>query len=303
MKKGLGRGLNTLYGFGDEAEKAIIGDSGNQGSATEINIIKIKPNPDQPRKTFRDEELAELSESIKEFGVVQPIIVTPRGDDGDYMIVAGERRWRASQLAGLSTIPALVRKYTDFEILGIALIENVQRQNLNPIEEAMCYKRLTEEFEMTQEDLAKHIGKSRSHISNSMRVLRLDPRVLEMISEEKITMGHAKPILSIEGSDAQFDIATKMTDQGMNVRQAEDFVRRYIAQIEAGENPEELSQKEESSVTVERRNRYKVDLRDLLGTRVNIKESKSAGGGGKIEINYFSQDDLERIVDLIKNQD
>ena len=302
MKKGLGRGLNTLYGFGDEAEKAVIGDSGEQRSATEISVSKIKPNPDQPRKTFREEELAELSESIKEFGVVQPIIITPRGDD-EYMIVAGERRWRASSLAGLSTVPALVREYTDFEILGISLIENVQRQNLNPIEEAMCYKRLTEEFEMTQEGLARHIGKSRSHISNSIRILRLDPRVLEMISDEKITMGHAKTILSIEGSDAQFDMATKILDQGMNVRQAEGFVRRYLSQIEAGKNPEELPQKEDNPANIERRNKYKVDLRDALGTRVNIKESKSAGGGGKIEINYFSQEDLERIVDLIKNQD
>ena len=301
MKKGLGRGLNTLIGFGDDTPQTFGGDN-DKGAATEINIMKIKPNPDQPRKFFNDEELAELAESIKEFGVVQPLIVTPRETEGEYMIVAGERRWRASQLAGLSTVPALVRNYTDFEILGIALIENVQRQNLNPIEEATCYKRLTEEFEMTQEDLARRIGKSRSHISNCMRVLRLDPRVLEMISNEMLTMGHAKPILSIEGEEAQFDVATKIIDQGMNVRQTEDFVRRYLAQVEAGENPEELTQQEESPAATEARNQYKVDLRDILGTRVNIRESKTSGGGGKIEINYFSQDDLERIVDLIKSQ-
>ncbi|MCL2235333.1 MAG: ParB/RepB/Spo0J family partition protein [Defluviitaleaceae bacterium] len=299
MKKGLGRGLNTLIGFGDDLNQTVSGEG--VGEATEINIMKIKPNPDQPRKVFSDEELEELSESIKEFGVVQPLIVTPRGEGGGYMIVAGERRWRASQLAGLSTIPAIIRNYTDFEILGIALIENVQRQNLNPIEEANCYKRLTEEFDMTQEDLAKRVGKSRSHISNSMRVLRLDPRVLDMISEEKLTMGHAKPILSIEAGDAQFDAASKMVEQGMNVRQAEDFVRRYTAQLEAGENPEDMAPPEENPAVAEIRNKYKADLRDALGTRVNIKESKTSGGGGKIEINYFSGEDLDRIVDLIKS--
>ncbi|MCL2855867.1 MAG: ParB/RepB/Spo0J family partition protein [Defluviitaleaceae bacterium] len=301
MKKGLGRGLNTLYGFGKEVEQAAGGE------ATEINIAKIKPNPNQPRKVFKPEEIEELAQSIKEFGVVQPLIITPRQSepDGDveYMIVAGERRWQASQAAGLETVPALVRNYTDFEILGIALIENVQRQNLNPIEEATCYKRLTEEFEMTQEELARRIGKSRSHISNSMRVLRLDERVIAMISEEKLTMGHAKPILPIEGADAQFEVAAKMAEQGMNVRQAEDFVRRYLAQVEAGETPEVIVDSTGNNIgTSVVKDKYKADLRSWLGTRVNIKESKTAGGGGKIEINYFSQDDLERIVELIKGE-
>ena len=291
MKKGLGRGL----GLGKGLDALITYNETPEGAGQEIlemDVENIKPNQNQPRKYFKTPEIAELSESIKEFGIIQPLIVQKQDDGQSYIIVAGERRWRAAQEAGLAKVPVIVRDYSDFEVLGIALIENIQREDLNPIEEANCYKRLNEEFDMTQEEIAKKIGKSRSHISNCIRVLKLDERVLELISSEKLSMGHAKALLTIENKEEQFYIARKMVDTGMNVRAAEEFVRKYNAELPEVQKPTEAAPKEAHA-------KYQVDLRGYLGTRVNIKDNKT-GGGGKIEINYFSQQDLERIVNILK---
>ncbi|MCL2169109.1 MAG: ParB/RepB/Spo0J family partition protein [Defluviitaleaceae bacterium] len=292
MKKGLGKGLGALITNYEEALET------NNQEILEIELEKIVPNKDQPRKKFKEPEIAELAESIAEFGVIQPLIVKKSGDSDTYTIVAGERRWRAAQVAGLAVLPVIVRDYSDFEILGIALIENIQREDLNPVEEAVCYKRLNEEFGMTQEDIAKKIGKSRSHITNCIRILKLDDRVLEMVTNEKLSMGHAKAILSVNDRDGQFYLATEILEEGMNVRQSEDFVRKYIAS--AAQIEEELAGKKTApKADTEIYTNYQKRLQEHLGTRCNIKTAKN-GGGGRIEINYFSREDLDRIISIIK---
>jgi len=292
LTKGLGKGLDALITYSNETTESNT-------EIVEADISLIFPNENQPRKIFKELEIEELAESIKEFGIIQPLIVK-QNKDGSYTIIAGERRWRAAKTAGLANVPVVVRNYSDLEILGIALIENIQREDLNPIEEAMCYKRLSEEFGMTQEEIAKKIGKSRSHISNCIRVLKLDDTVLDLISSERLTMGHAKAILSAEDKETQEFFAQKMVEEGMNVRQAEEFVRKFTA-----ENAAVMVEAEKKAtprrVAKEIYTSYQVDLRGILGTRVNIRDSKADGDSGKIEINYFSQEDLERIVGIIKN--
>jgi len=261
----------------------------------EIGLDLIVPNKDQPRKVFKEPEIAEMAESIAEFCIIQPLLVKKTGDK--YIIVAGERRWRAAQVAGLATAPVIVREYSDFEILGISLIENIQREDLNPIEEAFCYKRLNEDFGISHDEIAKKIGKSRSHISNCIRVLKLDDRVLEMVASERLSLGHAKAILSISDNDGQFYVASEILEDGMNVRQSEDFVRKYIATAALLEQELAAKQKEQSAPDRQVA-QYQKGLQDLLGTRINIKTAKT-GGGGRIEITYFSQDDLARIVSIM----
>jgi ParB family chromosome partitioning protein len=295
MKKGLGKGL----GKGLDAMLAHRDEIVDSSEILEISIKKISPNKDQPRKSFKQQEIDELADSIREFGIIQPLIVREAEDsEGDYIIVAGERRWRAAHQAGLATIPVIVRDYNAMEVLSIALIENVQREDLNPIEEAFCYNRLNEEFGLTQDEVAKKVGKSRSHIANSIRLLKLDEKVLELIAEGRLSMGHAKAIMSLETVAAQVFAAERMVEEGMNVRQAEEFVRKAITHARDARN----KKRELSKATKELYNQYKVDLRSFLGTRVNIKENKTGTVGGKIEINYFSQSDLERIIAIIQDQ-
>ncbi|MCL2753258.1 MAG: ParB/RepB/Spo0J family partition protein [Defluviitaleaceae bacterium] len=291
LTKGLGKGLDALIKYSSESTESNI-------EIIEADIASVFPNKDQPRKFFKTPEIEELSASIKEFGIIQPLVVK-RNDNDTYTIIAGERRFRAAKQAGLETVPVIVRDYSDLEILGIALIENIQREDLNPIEEAMCYKRLNEEFGMIQEEIAKKIGKSRSHISNCIRVLKLDDVVLELISSEKLTMGHAKAILSADDKETQVYFAQKMLEEGMNVRQAEEFVRNYNTEETAVETEKKATPKKAAKEIYVN---YQVDLRGVLGTRVNIKDTKTDGSSGKIEINYFSQEDLQRIVDIIKNR-
>jgi ParB family chromosome partitioning protein len=294
LGKGLGKGLDALITYGEVAEEAL-----NQ-EILEIGIDAVRPNKNQPRKVFKEPEIAELAESIVEFGIVQPLIVRQEGSNS-YTIVAGERRWRAAKVAELKVIPVIVRNFTDFEMLGIALIENIQREDLNPVEEAVCYKRLNEEFGMTQEEIAKKIGKSRSHISNCIRVLKLDDRVLDMVSNERLSMGHAKAILATSDKDEQFYLAAEIMEEGMNVRQAEDFVRKYMVTADKIEEELQTKQKEQAKALKEAFSAYQKNLEALLSTRVNIKSTKS-GEGGKIEINYFTKTDLERILSIIGNR-
>jgi len=290
LGKGLGKGLDALITYNE----SVAAEDATKG-VLDVGIEAVRPSKNQPRKLFKEPEIAELAESIVEFGIIQPLIVK-KDPDGMYTIVAGERRWRAAKQAGLAVIPVIVREYTDFEVLGIALIENIQREDLNSVEEAICYKRLNEEFGMTQEEIAKKIGKSRSHISNCIRILKLDDRVLEFVSAERLSLGHAKAILAVSDRDGQFYLATEILEEGMTVRQSEDFVRKYIAQ--SAQLERELATKK-SPAPAAPYETYQKGLQDLLATRISIKAAKS-GKGGKVEIAFFSQEDLDRIINIIK---
>jgi len=309
VKKGLGRrlgsGLDALISGGPDGEDQAqaYADMVSSRETLQVDIDKVKPNKDQPRKYFEESHIEELAESIKEFGIIQPLIV--KKEEDIYIIVAGERRWRAAGRAGLDKLPVIVREYSDKEALEIALIENIQREDLNPIEEANCYKKLNEEFNITHDVLAKRVGKSRSHISNSIRLLKLDQRVQNFIIGGELTVGHAKAILPIENRDIQHFLARKMVEEGMNVREAEEFAKKYgsnISELESQKILEEDSQaKEGKGEKKELYTQFQLELRSMLGTRVNIKDSKTGGSGGKIEINYFSEEDLNRIVTAITN--
>jgi len=295
MKKGLGKGLNALISYVDE----VGVNAGEATGVLELDIKKITPNREQPRKHFDQEMIEELAGSIKEYGIIQPIIVRPDGDN--YIIIAGERRWRAAHHAGIELVPAVVRDCTDLECLEIALVENVQREDLNPIEEANCYKNLHEVFNLGQEEIAQKVGKSRSHIANLLRLLRLDVRVQELVVTGVLTVGHAKAILPIENNDIQHYFAKKIVEDGLNVREAEEFVRKYGMPMTDEERSEILNT--DGKTIAEKKDKYvnhQMDLRGILGTRVNIRDNRTGSGGGKIEINYFTEDDLNRIVDIIR---
>jgi len=299
MKKGLGKGLNALLAHTEiPASEAIRADE----EIFEVDISKVAPNPEQPRKHFEASQIEELAESISTFGIIQPLIVKKDGEG--YVIVAGERRWRAAQLAKLERVPVIVREYTDMQTLEIALIENVQRENLNPIEEANCYKRLNDEFNLTQEQISKKVGKSRSHISNSIRLLRLDPKIQTYLSGGQLTPGHGKAILAIDNKEIQNYFARKMVEDELSVREAEEFVRKYATPMTEEEKRELLESGGESiekKIAEKKYVHFQMELRGLLSTRVNIRDNRTGSSGGKIEINYFSEDDLGRIVDLIKS--
>jgi len=297
MKKGLGKGLNALISYTDDFDV----NSGDASGVLELDIKKIAPNREQPRKHFEQSMIEELADSIKEYGVIQPIIVRPGASDDDYIIIAGERRWRAAHHAGLQVLPAVVRDCTDLQCLEIALVENVQREDLNPIEEANCYKNLSEVFNLGQEEIAQKVGKSRSHIANLLRLLRLDERVQELVITGVLTVGHAKAILPIESKEIQLYFAKKIVEDGLNVRESEEFVRKYGMPLTDEERHEILNP--ESKPIAEKKEKYvghQMDLRGILGTRVNIRDNRTGSGGGKIEINYFTEEDLNRIVEIIK---
>jgi len=298
MKKGLGKGLNALIAHADiPALEAPRADE----EIFEVEISKVVPNPGQPRKHFEASQIDELAESISTFGIIQPLIVKKVGKG--YVIVAGERRWRAAKQANLKRVPVIVREYSDMQTLEIALIENVQREDLNPIEEAGCYKRLNDEFKLTQEEISKKVGKSRSHISNSIRLLKLDPKIQAFLVDGQLTTGHAKAILAIDNKEIQSYFARKMVEDNLSVREAEEFVRKYGAPLSEEEKRQLLESGADSTEKKSAEKKYvhfQMELRGLLSTRVNIRDNRTGSSGGKIEINYFSEDDLSRIVDIIK---
>lgn len=276
-RRGLGKGLEALL-------PKNIDDDG----IVYIEIEKIYSNRSQPRKYFNDEKLRELADSIREHGMIQPIIV--RAVDNGYMIVAGERRWRAAKLAGMKEVPAIVKNVSNNEVLELALIENLQREDLNPIEEALAYKTLIEEHGMTQEDVAKKIGKSRPAIANSIRLLNLDDRVIDYLITGELTTGHARALLSLQDGDMQFDVAKKIIKDGLNVRQTENMIKRL------------LSGGKKVIKTKEADTRYKFiqdDMEKVLGTKINIKKGKNKG---KIEIEFYSDEDLRRIYEHLCNR-
>lgn len=275
-KRGLGKGLNALIPQEENSNPGVI----------EIKLTEIMANENQPRKNFNDEALQTLAESIKEHGVVQPIIVTK--DKKGYGIVAGERRWRAARIAGLKSIPAIIKDYSKLEVMEIALIENIQREDLNPVEEAFAYKALIEEYQLTQEDISKRISKSRSAIANSLRLIHLPDLIKKMITEEKLTAGHGRALLGIEDEKLQMEIANKIVNEQLNVRQIENLVKKLKDNVDV-----QKTEKKKDIEVIEIEDRLKA----FLGTKVILTNKKQ---GGKIEIQYYSNDDLERILELLE---
>ena len=274
MRKGLGRGLQALI---PETES---------GSVNEIDMEDIIVNDNQPRKEFKEEALDALTDSVKQYGVLQPILVCP--DDDGYKIIAGERRYRAAKAAGLESIPAVVRSISEEESMELALIENLQREDLNPIEEAAAYKTLMEEFELTQEEIARIIGKSRPAIANSLRLLNLDGSVREMVEEGKLSAGHAKALLGID-SGRQYELAIRVIKNGMSVRDTEKMIYKLTEDKRISKKVKK-AKKDPIIKDIESR------LERTLGTRVLINRGKK---GGKIYIEYYSNEELERIIEVI----
>lgn len=284
-KKGLGRGLGSLF----EESTAPAVDIKDTDSVVTLRISQIEPNKNQPRKQFDKEKIELLADSIKEHGVIQPIIVTKSNDM--YKIVAGERRWRAAKKAGLSEIPVVIRNYTDIEIAQIALIENLQREDLNPIEEAIGYRSLIDKFNMTQEEVSETIGKSRSAIANSIRLLSLDEPAQSMLIAGEISSGHARALLSVENSEARLILLEAIKEKGLNVRQAEALAKQL----------QNVKPKKERPVIDEQVQAEYEAMQDRLSSHFGTKVKLTGSGGkrGKIEIEYFGNEDLERILGML----
>lgn len=278
----LGKGLGAL--IPEESDNAA-----QENNSFLIPINKIKSDEDQPRKLFDSEKIAELAESIKTHGVIQPLILRELKDDR-YIIVAGERRWRAAKIVGLKEVPAIIMELSDRDILEISLIENIQRQDLNPIEEALAYRKLLNDFKITQEELSKRIGKSRVAIANTMRLMNLDERVQQYIIESIITEGHGRVLLSINDKQKQYEIAQQVIDEKLSVRELERLIKRINDDIEKEKNNENIG--EVNLYYKEIKNQ----LQNYFGTKVNILNKKNKG---KIEIEYYSEEDLQRILDII----
>lgn len=282
-KRGLGKGLSALIQDKEKVDLLVKDNTLNHKEMIEsIKLEDIIPKSDQPRKIFNKDALNDLTESIKVNGVIQPIII--RKIENGYEIIAGERRWRAAKEANLIEIPAIVRDIDEETASKISLIENVQRENLNPIEEAQAYKRLMKEYSLKQDELAKAVGKSRSYISNNIRLLNLDKRVVELIYEGKLTSGHGKALLGIKDLEEQFKAADRIIKQGSNVREVEQTVK------ESKKKPKKVKSKESYILEVEEK------LMGSLGTKVKLNPGKRSG---KIEIEYYGNDDLDRLIDLL----
>lgn len=289
LGKGLGKGLDSLIVEKIQEEPVIL--QGNVSRETFVNINSVEPNRSQPRKSFEEDSLQELADSIKQHGMIQPLIVQKK-EDG-YEIVAGERRWRAARIAGLKEIPVVVKEYSEQEIFEIALIENIQREDLNPIEEAMAYQKLIEGFGLKQDEVAERVAKSRVAVTNSMRLLKLDKRVQQMLIDDMITGGHARALLPIKDLEEQFAIANKIFDEKLSVRETEKLIKKYLNE-KSEKKQEKLEEKKEDSIIYEN---IAEKMKKIFGSKVEIK--RKANNKGKIEIEYYSIDELERIIDLI----
>lgn len=297
-KKGLGKGLDSLIPDNKPAKinqtEIVLKSMENSDIQVEsksgeqmININKVEPNREQPRKKFEEDALMELSDSIKQFGVLQPLLVRKRKDY--YEIIAGERRWRAAKMAGIKEIPVIIKDYTEQEIIEIGLIENIQRENLNPIEEAAAYKRLLEEFNLKQDEVAERVSKSRTAVTNSMRLLKLCDKVQQMVIDDMISTGHARALLAIEDAASQYELAVKIFDEKLSVRDVEKLVK----DIKNPKQPKAKKVVENEFLYNDLANKMK----DVMGTKVSI--SSRGNGKGKIEIEYYSDDELERMFDMI----
>lgn len=296
VKKGLGKGLGNLIPESDkEAQKTKVVEKVvekkvivKELAETIVKINEVEPNKNQPRRTFDEDALLELAESIKQHGVIQPLIVKKR--DKYYEIIAGERRWRAAKMAGLKEIPIVIKDLSDQEIMEVALIENIQREDLNPIEEAQAYQRLIKEYNYKQDELAERVSKSRVAVTNSMRLLKLDERVQKMIIDDMISAGHARALLAITDSEKQYTIAMKVFDEKLSVRETEKLIKNLDKQVK----PKVNTTPENDFIYRDIENK----LKESMGTKVIIHNKDN--NKGKIEIEYYSQDDFERIVDILK---
>lgn len=289
-KKGLGKGLDSLIPKMEVDEissrpKRQVSEIVEKGIMT-VKINMVEPNRNQPRKSFDEDALVELSDSIKQYGIIQPLVVQKKDDY--YEIIAGERRWRAAKQAGLKEVPVIIKDYSEQEVVEIALIENIQREDLNPIEEAMAYKRLLTEFDLKQDQVAERVSKSRTAVTNSMRLLKLSDEVQQMLIENLITSGHARALLAIEDKKQQIQLATKIMDEKLSVRETEKLIKSIL-------NPKQKKEKEEID------NKFIYEdieskIKEIVGTKVKVNHKPN--GKGKIEIEYYSNAELERIFDL-----
>ncbi|HEY8422160.1 MAG TPA: ParB/RepB/Spo0J family partition protein [Thermoclostridium sp.] len=281
MKKALGKGLGALL----DTENILSDESG----IVELKINDIEPNKEQPRKNFNQEKLQALAESIRQHGVVQPIIVKKKGTG--YTIIAGERRWRAAKIAGLKTIPAIIKDLSSRETMEIALIENLQREDLNPIEEAEAYQKLMEEHGLTQEELSKLVGKSRAAIANSVRLLSLSEKIKDMLINELLTPGHARTLITIEDAERQLELAEEIVEKNLSVRQTEKMVNEQKNIRNISKKGQKLN-KDANILDIEEK------LKSIFGTKVDLRHNKNKG---KIIIEYYSNDEFNRIIELISN--
>ncbi len=290
-KSGLGKGLDLLIpnNANIKTEEKTDENSTQEKAEVFVKLSQVEPNKSQPRKNFNEDSLIELSESIKQFGIIQPLIVQKKEDY--YEIIAGERRWRAAKLAGLKEIPVIIREYSDEERMEIALIENLQREDLNPVEEALAYKSLIKEYNLKQDEIAEKVSKSRTAVTNSMRLLNLPEEVQNMIVDEMISSGHGRALLAIEDEKTQITIANKIFEEKLSVRETERLVK-------ALNHPKEKKEKEEYTDTFIYE-KFENDFKEILGSNVSIK--RKSRDKGKIEIDYYSNEDLERIMDLMKS--
>ena len=295
-RNGLGKGLDSL--IPNKTEKTVKTENKpeqkneeSQNSSGEIlvKINQVEPNREQPRKEFDEDSLMELADSIKQFGILQPLLVQKRKDY--YEIIAGERRWRAAKIAGIKEVPIIIRDYTDQEIVEISLIENIQRENLNPIEEAMAYKRLLEEFHLKQDEVAERVSKSRTAVTNSMRLLKLSPRVQQMIVDDMISTGHARALLAIDDEEQQYQLANRIFDEKLSVRETERLMKNL--QKEKKDKKDQKAENEFIYKGIEEK------IKMILGTKVTVNHKKN--NKGRIEIEYYSNEELERIMDLLES--
>lgn len=322
VKRGLGRGLNDLLSVSEDEAKQAKKDAKavskktsavkekekpapapkkveDESSEVMVKVTDIEPNPNQPRTNFNEDALNELAESIKRIGVIEPIVVYKK--DRGYEIIAGERRWRAARLAGIKEVPVIIRKYTKQQRVEIALIENIQRENLNPIEEALAYNRLIEEFNLKQDEVAERVSKSRTAITNSLRLLKLSDKVKEMVIEQMISAGHARALITIEDPDVQYETAMTIFDQGLSVRDTEQLVKDVNNILATKPKEKEEAPKEDNTALLAILSQMENNLKTTLGTKVKIKPRGK--NKGRIEIEYFSSDDLERIIHLINTKE
>ncbi len=296
--RGLGKGLDSLIpnAVGEAKTKKETKPQEEKVQAVEekkpetiVKITKVEPNRKQPRKNFDEDALQELADSIKQFGLLQPILVQDRKDY--YEIIAGERRWRAAKLAGLKEIPVIIRDYSEQEIAEISLIENIQREDLNPIEEAQAYKRLLTEFNLKQDEVAERVSKSRSAVTNSIRLLKLSDEVQQMVIEEMITTGHARALLAVEDQEEQYNLAQRIFDEKLSVRDVEKLMKNY-------QKPPKAKKKEDKSLEVIYQD-IEEKLKQKLSTKVTV--TSKGEGAGKIEIEFYNHEDLDRLLDMLGN--
>ena len=301
-KRGLGRGLSNLIPTDDITEDVTTKTSKQTKTGTvtkteivkkveqTLNINRIEPNKNQPRKEFNEDALQELADSIKQFGVIEPLVVVKR--KGYYELIAGERRWRAARLAGLKEVPVVIKDYDDQQIVEIALIENIQREDLNPIEEAHAYERLIQEFNLTQDEVAERVSKSRTTVTNALRLLKLTEKVQQMLIDDMLSTGHVRALITIADPQLQYETAMYIFDKKLSVRETESYVKKLLNK----KPKEKTSEKEDPELSflykaIENR------LKESLGTKTTIKAKTK--DSGKIEIEYYSQEDLERITQLL----